>query len=129
MKKYHRYEKWECFLNDMYLTKDNNEVENIDKVILFFNDENMFFDTGILMFYNWKYTLENHLTDNSINRISYLGQACCNYKFKVPEITTKKAWFMLDKEVQNKANKTAEKLLKLYLKNERESKQLYFELE
>ena len=129
MNRYHRYEKWECFQNNMYQTKDINENENINKVLLFFTDEKMFFDTGLKMFDNWKFTLENHLFDNSINRISYLGQVCCNYKFKIPEITTKKAWFLLDKETQIKANKTAEILLKIYLKNERESKQLYFELE
>ena len=104
----------------MYKTKDLNEIENIKKVILFFTDKNMFLDTGLKMFENGKYTLENHVTDNSINRISYLGQVCCNYKFKVPEITTKKAWFLLDNETRNKANKTAEILLKIYLKNETE---------
>ena len=126
---YHHYLKWECHKNEMYLTKDINEIKNINKVIEFFRDENLFLDTGFEIIDKWRFTLQHHLSDESINKIAYIGQLACNYKYKIPEITTKKAWFMLDRETQNKANKTAEKLLKIYLKNERENKQLYFKLE
>jgi hypothetical protein len=126
---FYPYYVWECYKNNMYLTKDENEEENIKKVIYFFNTEDLFFLTCIEVFKNYKYTLKHHLTDNGINKIAYLGQVSCNYKFNIPEITIKKAWFLLSNEIQIKSNKIAENLIKIYFKNETENRQLYLKLE
>ena len=126
---YHHYNIWECFKNKMYLTKDLNESENIKKVIDFFTDENLFLDVGNELIEIWKFTLQHHLTDESINKIAYIGQIACNYKYNIPEITTKKAWYLLDEKIQLKSNNNAKLILKKYLNNETENRQLCFILE
>jgi len=121
---YHHYLKWECYKNEMYLTKDINELKNINIVLDFFRNDNLFLDTGIEFIDKWKFTLQHHLSDDSINKIAYIGQLACNYKYKIPEITTKKAWYLLDENTQIKANRTAKLIIYKYLNNEQENKQL-----
>jgi hypothetical protein len=130
MKKiYHHYNIWECFKNKMYLTKDLNETENIKKVIDFFTDENIFIEVGHEMIREWKFTLQHHLSDESINKIAYIGQLACNYKHNIPEITTKKAWYMLDEETRIKSNNNARLIIQNYFKNETKNRQLYLFME
>ena len=113
----------------MYLTKDFNETENIKKVIDFFTDDTLFIEVGNELIKEWKFTLQHHLSDDSINKIAYLGQIACNYKYNIPEITTKKAWYLLDEKTQLKSNNNAKLILKKYLNNETENRQLCFILE
>lgn len=111
------------------MTKDLKESENIEKVMHFFTDENLFIETGYELIKKWKFTLQHHLLDDKINKIAYLGQVACNYKYNIPEITTKKAWYLLDEKTRHKSNNNAKLILKKYLKNETENRQLYFILE
>lgn len=130
MKKiYHHYDKWECFRNKMYLTKDVNEVKNIEKVIYFFSHDSLFLDVGYELIEKWKFTLQHHLSDESINKIAYMGQLACNYKYNVPEITTKKAWYLIDENIRIKSNNNAKLIIKKYFNNETKNRQLYLWME
>ena len=110
------YFAWECFENGMFKTL--SEIENytflFNKSIELLSNQELFYQTGILVVNNWEVSCANFLTNNSINKIAFIGQVCCCYAFKVPEIVTKDAWKVLDIEIQRSANKTALKILKTY---------------
>ena len=56
---------------------------------------------------NWKYSCEQNLTNEAMNKIAYIVQgACCIYG-GVPSTATMEAWSRLDKETQEQANRIA----------------------
>jgi hypothetical protein len=62
----------------------------------------------------WPYSSEHNLTNKSINRQAWLGQAACYKITGAPESVTKEAWNTLSPEVQDKANGIADKVIREY---------------
>lgn len=60
----------------------------------------------------WVFSCEHNLTNSSMNKIAYIGQAACCLYAGVPSTITMEAWSLLDKSVQDKANEIAERVLK-----------------
>lgn len=71
---------------------------------------------------DWKYSVENNLSNKSCNRQAWLGQAACCYNHKCPEYLTRKAWSMLSNMQRYEANLIADKFIKKY---ERENSELH----
>ncbi len=59
----------------------------------------------------WVYSCEHNLTNEALNQIAYIGQAACCIYADIPSTITMEAWSMLDKEVQDRANKIALEVL------------------
>lgn len=60
----------------------------------------------------WKHAAEQNLSNTSMNRRAWLGQAaCCFYAF-APENLTKQAWHELTDEEQTLANAIADKVIR-----------------
>ena len=123
-----KYFLWETYLNGMYKTL--SEIDNYD---LYFNnaikmltDQKMFYETGIDLINNWTISCDNFLTNNHVNRIAFIGQASCCYKFSCPEIVTKSAWRTMDFISKDLANKTAQLIIKNY---EKKRKQVYSKMD
>ena len=112
---YHRYEFWECYKNGFYnnKTKYNND-ELYDLVIEFFNNT-IIVDLYMNKVINeWIYSCEHNLTNISLNRVAWLGQAaCCIYK-NIPYKNTMDTWKYIDKNKQIIACEIAEKIIKKY---------------
>jgi hypothetical protein len=115
---FHHYEKWEdhkCGFYNSYPT--NQKEELIQKVIDMFNDEQ---STTLYMnrvIGEWKFSCEHNLSNDSLNKIAYIGQgACCLYG-NVPSDVTKEAWGRLSEEVQNRSNNIAKEVLNKWLEN------------
>ena len=123
---YIEYQKWEDYLSGMY--NDNDVIDKDKKVINAINllsNPNEFYEVCQLIMNNWKNATDVNLSNKNQNRKAWLGAAACNYKYKVPEYLTRIAWGLLNKNVQDKANKIAEKII---LEYERKNKQLHSDL-
>lgn len=109
-KYYTHYTNWEDWKNGMY--RDVKEKEYyIKKAIECLRDPYLSM-YGVIK--EWKQSTKENLSDISSNRRSWLGQAACCYKYGVPENLTRVAWGLLTSEERINANKTADKIIKLW---------------
>lgn len=113
---FHTYDKWECHKSGFYKsTKDgwsHEECEAEFKRIL--SDQVLFSEILNKLIYEWKYSCEHYLTNKSMNRIAWLGQAAVCFHSGVPSRYSS-AWFDIDEETRNAANETALKYLNKWM--------------
>jgi hypothetical protein len=116
---FHTYDKWECYKAGFYkthkegMTKDQCEEEYRK----FLSDEKRFKKALNHIIKKWKNSCEHYLTNNSMNRIAWLGQAALCQATGIPAIF-RSGFNLLSEEQQRKANEIAlEYLNKWLLKN------------
>ena len=112
---YHHFSKWEDYKNGFYDSSCKDKDLHITKAINLLSDENKFYNIATKLIKEWKYCCEHNLTDNSINRIAYIGQVSCCYFNNTPSFITKEAWWKIDESTRNKANNVAKRVLNEYL--------------
>lgn len=105
---YHPYWLWEDYKAGFYDNMSGiNKQQKIKKVLEMFNDAKK---TKEMMFYvvdNWKHSCEHNLTNESVNKIAYIGQsACCVYD-GIPNTITMSAWSLLTQEVKERSDNIA----------------------
>jgi hypothetical protein len=114
---FHTYDKWECFKAGFYnssfggLTRDQCE----QKYAEFLSDDKKFKAALNNVISKWKNSCEHYLTNASMNRIAYLGQAAMCYATGIPSIY-RGGFNLLTEEQQNKANNIALEHLNKWLK-------------
>lgn len=115
---FHPYEKWECHKAGFYKSKKEgmtkDECYSEYKRIL--SDSILFSKILDKVIVEWKYSCEHYLTNKSMNRIAWLGQAAVCYETGIPSAYSG-AWFELDEDTQNKANNVALEYLNKWLRN------------
>lgn len=109
---YKKYTDWECFKNGMY--SELRSINLTDKSKQLLNDRDLFYEKGLEMVKAWSVSAQNHLTNTSSNRYSWVGQATCCFVFGSSMADTISAWGELDNETRNEANLTADKIIKNY---------------
>lgn len=113
---YHTYDKWECHAAGFYKSQKegwtHEQCENEYKRIL----TNLPLFEGILecVISEWKYSCEHYLTNKTMNRIAWLGQAAVCYESGVPSKYSY-SWAELTNEQQEAANKVALNALNVWL--------------
>lgn len=114
---YVKYNDWEDYNNGMYsLEKLKDEEKVIKQNVVFFNNEILFFNTGMKLLDTWVNSCNENLSNININRLAWIGQASCFLNHKSPEYLTKKSWKVLENKTKIKANSVAFKILKHYEK-------------
>jgi len=112
---YHRYELWEDYKCGFY---DNisgkNKEELVKKVIEMFSNSKLTSEYMNKVINNWKYSCEHNLTNPSLNKVAYLGQAACCIYAGVPSSITMEAWHLVSKENRNNADNIAKEILRIY---------------
>lgn len=105
---FHHYEKWEDWKAGLFdsVCERFDEKLNLSKEVL--QDEDKFLFIARDMVSEWKYSAEQNLSDKSMNRQAWIGQASCCFNHKAPEFVTIQAWWMLSDEERIKANKIAD---------------------
>tara|TARA_R110000751_G_scaffold170945_2_gene277541 strand:- start:294 stop:1424 length:1131 start_codon:yes stop_codon:yes gene_type:complete len=105
---FHTYDKWECHKAGFYSpTKEgwtHEECEDEFKRIL--SNQKLFGEILSKVIVDWKNSCEHYLTNTSMNRIAWLGQAAVCYHSGVPSRYSG-AWMDLDKKTREKADNTA----------------------
>lgn len=113
---FHTFDKWEAVQAGFFLPglkgRDKEECEQEYGAFLASSDE---FEKGIkLVFELWPNSTEHNLTNSSMNRIAWIGQAAaCAYK-GLPS-TYRGGFSALSKELQDNANELALKYLNIWL--------------
>lgn len=105
---FHTFDKWECYRAGFYNTTANGFKKEEAEMICrdFLSDINLFSETLEKVITEWKYSCEHYLTNKSMNRIAYLGQASVCYATGIPAIC-RSGFNLLTDEQQKEANETA----------------------
>ena len=105
---FHTYDKWECHKAGFYspTKKDWSHQECEDEFKRILSDQNLFGEILSKVIVEWKNSCEHYLTNTSMNRIAWLGQAAVCYHSGVPSRYSG-AWMDLDKKTREKADNTA----------------------
>lgn len=113
---FHTYDKWECHQSGFYQTKRKDwtdEMCNAEYVRVLSNPD--LFDSILeKVTSKWTHSCEHYLTNRSMNRIAWLGQAAVCYESGVPAIYSS-AWDLLTEDQKEKANAVALKHLNKWL--------------
>lgn len=116
---FHTYDKWECHKAGFYRSKKegwtNEMCEQEYKKVL--TDQSLFAEILERVTTEWKYSCEHYLTNASMNRLAWLGQAAACYHSGVPS-SYSGAWSLLTKAEQEEANNTALKYLNKWLESQ-----------
>lgn len=109
---YYRWEYWEDFKAGFYDNCSGDKKKYyIEKCLEMFNDEKLTEKYMNMVIEKWKYSCEHNLTNESLNKIAYIGQAACCLYAGIPNTITMEAWSLLSHNIQNRANIQAEKVL------------------
>jgi hypothetical protein len=112
MRIYHPYWRWEDYPAGFYnACSGEKKKELLQKVVDLFSNPDLTQEYMNRVVTEWKYSCEHNLTNESLNRIAYIGQAACCIYAGIPCTVTMEGWSLLTKEQQNKADSIAEKVL------------------
>jgi len=92
------------------LEKLHND-NNVKKSISVLSNQKLFFMWCNVLKKRWPISFEVNLSNLGQNRKAWLGAAACCFKFGVTEINTRLAWNTLTPQVQEQANRTAERVI------------------
>lgn len=112
-----KYTEWEDYKNGMYEMYKTEDEDLIRKAVYLLTNSVLFLEACKSVVKDWKITTSVHLTNNTINKKAWIGQASCNYLYKVPELLTRVAWGKLTKDQQENANNIAQTVINSYLTN------------
>lgn len=115
---FHTYEEWECFKAGFYNTTKEGmtKTECEEAYRKFLSDTKKFSETLESVITEWKNSCEHYLTNNSMNRIAWLGQASACYALGIP-CAFRGGFYLLTEAEQLKANQTALIYLNKWLKS------------
>lgn len=115
---YHPYWLWEDYKAGFYENISGEQKKQMtEKVLEMFNSKELTRENMIRVITEWKYSCEHNLTNDSLNKIAYIGQgACCIYA-GVPNTITMEAWSLLSKEVQQRSDVIANEILNIWINN------------
>lgn len=115
---FHTYDKWECYPAGFYETSldgvSHDECEEIFKDVL--SSDDLFREALDGVTTEWVNSCEHYLTNKSMNRIAWLGQASACYSAGVPSKYSS-AWFDISEEDRNSADELALLYLNKWLTN------------
>ena len=114
---FHTFEKWECFKAGFYNThKEGMSQEECEaEYCRFLSNDKEFKSALKRVITEWKFSCEHYLTNVSMNRIAWLGQASLCIATGIPS-TFRGGFNLLSEEQQYKANKIAFEYLNKWLK-------------
>lgn len=115
---YHRYEKWECHKHGFFNNSAGEDKKSkIKKVIELFENPELTREYMKKVLEEWKYSSEHNLTNDSLNKIAWLGQAACCLYDSIPSTITMEAWHKVKKEFRDIADSIAKELIIKYENN------------
>jgi hypothetical protein len=118
---WHPWHTWECFPSNFFgHLPSNQKKKDAEKLYAeYLSDLPKFESTLKKVTTEWTHSCEHNLTNESMNRIAWLGQACLAYEFKLPS-GMRAGFNILSQSEQAAANLLAEKYLNKWLSDNAE---------
>lgn len=105
---YHPYWLWEDYKAGFYdNVSGEQKKEMIKNVLTMFNSKSLTRKFMMKVVKEWKYSCEHNLTNESLNKIAYIGQSACCLYARIPNTITMEAWSLLTDEVKKRSDKIA----------------------
>ena len=101
---FHHYENWEDVKHGFYDLKTDFDLLMI---VSMFNCETTTHKYMNRVVEEWVFSCEQNFTNNSMNKIAYIGQAASCLFCGAPSIVTMRAWNLLSQETRDRADKQA----------------------
>ncbi len=112
---YHSWDYWEDYKAGFYNNCSGADKANkILLVVQMFDSEILTREFMLRVIEDWKYSCEHNLTNPSLNKIAYIGQAACCIYGEIPSSVTMEAWSLLEPSVQERADKIANEVLLIW---------------
>lgn len=108
---YIHHSLWEDANNGMYENYKGDKNLAIEEIVKIFTSYDKTFYLMERVILEWKYCCKHNLTNTGMNRIAWLGQACCNIENKYTEDIVKIAWSYVPEKYQEQANNIAKLLI------------------
>lgn len=113
---YHHYEMWEDWKHGFYDNCSGEEAKKKSNLVKeMFNSEHLTREYMNRVIEEWVFSCEHNFTNNSMNKIAYLGQAACCIYGGVPNTITMSTWSELDKEVRDRSDKIAKEVINKWI--------------
>jgi len=106
---YHRWEKWECYpagFFEEHPPKGMTEKECQEKYAEFLRDLTLFKTWAYKVVDQWTNSCEHNLTNSTMNRIAWMGQASMCLAYGIPA-KYRGGYHLLTNEEQTQADQTA----------------------
>lgn len=105
---FHTFDKWECYKAGFYSSSKEgwSQTQCEDEYVRILSDQVVFKKALDRVVLEWKFSCEHYLTNPTMNRIAWLGQAAVCIESGVP-CKYCGAWSLLDEETKDAANATA----------------------
>lgn len=115
---FHTWDKWECHKAGFYASHKDGMTANQCQLAYaeFLSNNKRFAEALESVIIEWKHSCEHYLTNKSMNRIAWLGQAAMCYATGVPSKYCS-GFNLLTNEQQNTANEIALIALNTWLSN------------
>jgi hypothetical protein len=104
---FHPYTTWEDWQAGMWRQPLNPTAE-MGQAVHILSSPSVFLDAARRMLRDWPNAAEHNLTDLGQNRRSWVGQATCCHLARIPETSTRLAWWTLSAAEQVAANQVAD---------------------
>ena len=112
---YHHWQKWECYKAGFYNSVHPISKEDGQWAYAYFLGDSERFEKALKRVLNeWIFSCEHFLSNESINRIAWLGQASMCIELSLP-CFYRGGFKLLSMEKQNEANKLADKYLQIWI--------------
>ena len=112
---YHPWDKWEDHKHGLYDNVSGKVRDDLEKKVFYlFENESVCREFMFRVVNEWRDSCEHNLTNNSMNRIAYIGQSACCLYGGVPATITMDCWSSLDKSVRDRADEIAKEVLSFW---------------
>lgn len=119
---YHPYWVWEDYKAGFYSAYSKSELNDLNESVRFvFSSAEITEKWMRCVIEQWNLSCEHNLTNTSMNRVAWLGQAACCFYGGVPSKATMYLWKFLNERTQKRSDRIAIKLIKEW-EQERKSK-------
>lgn len=108
---FHPYTVWEDWRAGMWQPPHDPTAE-VAQAVHILSTPDLFFDAARRMLRDWPNAAEHNLTDLGQNRRSWVGQATCCHLARIPETSTRLAWWTLSAADQVAANQVADRAIR-----------------
>lgn len=116
---YHPWDVWEDYKHNFYGgVKNFRKEKTLEKYAALLQDLKAFEQALIVITDTWKYSCEHNLSNESMNRIAYLGQAAMALVFNVPHNVCMGGFNLLTAEEQKAADAMAQKYLDIWIRRQ-----------